>query len=205
MSAFCIKNVLSAFCIKNGAVTKTGDFGKTFSWMENSAVLQGLGTKNHKLIGCNKLMFLTTSTGTWTSLVSRCELLPPVAQEDVVVGALADEGLVVAEAPAGRPQAQVRVVVLARPVSCPSARESSAYPGPRRKFSTTAPSAPVQARAPPSAASMICCRCLAQLAILFLRAQFFCGRAGVCADWSLFRTVFVAQFLFSPTICAQME
>ena len=31
------------------------------------------------------------------------ELLPPVAQQDVVVGALADEGLVVVEVPAGRP------------------------------------------------------------------------------------------------------
>ena len=31
----------------------------------------------------------------------------------------------------------------------------------------------MRARAPPSAASVICCRCLAQLAILFLRAQFF--------------------------------
>ena len=40
--------VLSAFCTKNGAVTKTGDIGKTFSWMENLAVLQGLWTKNPK-------------------------------------------------------------------------------------------------------------------------------------------------------------
>ena len=50
---------------------------------------------------------------------------------------------------------------------------------PRRRFSTTAPPAPVRARAPPSAASVICCRCLAQLAILFLRGQFFLvGRAS---------------------------
>ena len=36
----------------------------------------------------------------------------------------------------------------------------------------------VRARAPLSAASVICCRCLAQLAILFLRGQFFLpGRA----------------------------
>ena len=64
--------------------------------------------------------------------------------------------------------------MLARPVSCPSVREQRAGP----KFSATAPSAPVRARAPPSAASVICCRCLAQLAILFLRGQFFLlGRA----------------------------
>ena len=51
------------------------------------------------------------------------KLLPPVAQQDVVVGPLADEGLVVVEVLAGRPQAQVRVVVLARPGQL---RESSA-------------------------------------------------------------------------------
>ena len=88
------------------------------------------------------------------------ELLLPVAQQDVVVGPLADEGLVVVEVLAGRPQAQVGVVVLARPGQLPvRAREQ-------------------RARAPPSAASVICCRCLAQLAILFLRGQFFLlGRA----------------------------
>ena len=32
---------------------------------------------------------------------------------------------------------------------------------------------PVRARAPPSAASVICCRCLAQLAILFFQTHFF--------------------------------
>ena len=32
--------VFSAFCTKNGAVTKTGDIGKTFSWLKNLAVLQ---------------------------------------------------------------------------------------------------------------------------------------------------------------------
>ena len=60
-----------------------------------------------------------------------------------------------------------------------SARESSVWAaGPRRRFSTTAPSAPVRARAPPSATSVICCRCLAQLAILLRRGQFFLvGRA----------------------------
>ena len=42
------------------------------------------------------------------------ELLLPVAQQDVVVGPLADEGLVVVEVLAGRPQAQVGVVVLPR-------------------------------------------------------------------------------------------
>ena len=54
------------------------------------------------------------------------ELLLPVAQQDVVVGPLADEGLVVVEVLAGRPQAQVGVVVLARTGQLPSARESSA-------------------------------------------------------------------------------
>ena len=79
---------------------------------------------------------------------------------------LADEGLVVVEVLAGRPQAQVGVVVLPRPGQLPvRAREQRV--GPR--------SAPVRARAPPSAASVICCRCLAQLAILFLRGQFFFG------------------------------
>ena len=53
--------VLSAFCTKNGAVTKTGDIGKTFSWMENLAVLQGFGTQKPKLIGRYKVMFLTTA------------------------------------------------------------------------------------------------------------------------------------------------
>ena len=38
------------------------------------------------------------------------KLLLPVAQQDVVVGPLADEGLVVIEVPAGRPQARVGVV-----------------------------------------------------------------------------------------------
>ena len=33
---------------ENGAVTKTGDIGKTFSWMENSVVLQGFSTKKQK-------------------------------------------------------------------------------------------------------------------------------------------------------------
>ena len=47
------------------------------------------------------------------------KLLPPVAQQDVVVGPLTDEGLVVVEVLAGRPQAQVRVVVLARPGQLP--------------------------------------------------------------------------------------
>ena len=86
------------------------------------------------------------------------ELLLPVAQQDVVVGPLADEGLVVIEVLAGRPQAQVGVVVLARPGQLPvRAREQRVGPRPRRRFSATAPSAPVRARAPPSAASVICC------------------------------------------------
>ena len=45
----------------------------------------------------------------------------------------------------------------------------------------------MRARAPPSAASVICYRCLAQLAILFLRGHFF-----------------VRPRAFSRTICAQM-
>ena len=60
------------------------------------------------------------------------ELLPPIAQQDV----LADEGLVVVEVLAGRPQAQVRVVVLARPGQLPVRAASSARrlhpPGRRR-------------------------------------------------------------------------
>ena len=43
-------------------MTKTGDIGKTFSWLENLPVLQGLGTQIRKLIGQYKLMFLTTAT-----------------------------------------------------------------------------------------------------------------------------------------------
>ena len=49
------------FAPKNGAVTKTGDIGKTFSRLENLAVLQGLGTKKPNELGCYKLSFLTTS------------------------------------------------------------------------------------------------------------------------------------------------
>ena len=47
------------------------------------------------------------------------KLLPPVAEEDVVVGPLTDEGLVVVEVLAGGPQAQVGVVALARPGQLP--------------------------------------------------------------------------------------
>ena len=57
------------------------------------------------------------------------ELLLPVAQQDVVVGPLSDEGLVVVEVLAGRPQAQVGVVVLARPGQLPvRAREQRVGP-----------------------------------------------------------------------------
>ena len=57
------------------------------------------------------------------------KLLLPVAQQDVVVGPLADEGLVVVEVLAGRPQAQVGVVVLARPGQLPvRAREQRVGP-----------------------------------------------------------------------------
>ena len=48
------------FCTKNGAVTKTGDIGKTFSWLKNLAVVQGFWTRKPKLIGDYKLSFLTT-------------------------------------------------------------------------------------------------------------------------------------------------
>ena len=52
--------VFSAFCTKNGVVTKTGDIGKTFSWLENFAVLQCLGTKIQNLNGWYRPSFLTT-------------------------------------------------------------------------------------------------------------------------------------------------
>ena len=59
------------------------------------------------------------------------ELLLPVAEEDVVVGPLSDEGLVVVEVLAGRPQAQVGVVVLARAGQLPvRAREQRVGPRP---------------------------------------------------------------------------
>ena len=59
----------------------------------------------------------------------------PVAQQDAVVGPL-DKGLFVVKVLAGEPQAQVEVVVLARPGQLPvRARE---HPGPCRRFSTTA-------------------------------------------------------------------
>ena len=41
-----------------------------------------------------------------SALQGAYELLLPVAQQDVVVGPLSDEGLVVVEVLAGRPQAQ---------------------------------------------------------------------------------------------------
>ena len=44
-------SVFSAFCTKNGAVTKTGDIGKTFSGLKNLAVLQGFATKNPNELG----------------------------------------------------------------------------------------------------------------------------------------------------------
>ena len=57
------------------------------------------------------------------------KLLLPVAQQDVVVGPLADEGLVAVEVLAGRPQAQVGVVALARPGQLPvRAREQRVGP-----------------------------------------------------------------------------
>ena len=60
--------VLRIFSTKNGAVTKTGDIGKTFSRMENVAVLQGFSTQKRKLIGYYRPMFLATicTTSVWT-------------------------------------------------------------------------------------------------------------------------------------------
>ena len=37
--------VFSAFCTKNGVVTKTGDIGKTFSWLKNLLFWSVLGPK----------------------------------------------------------------------------------------------------------------------------------------------------------------
>ena len=74
----------------------------------------------------------------------------------------------------GRPQAQVGVVVLARPGQLPvRVREQCVGPRAALQVQHDGTIRPRRARAPPSAASVICCRCLAQLAILFLRAQFF--------------------------------
>ena len=77
--------------------------------------------------------------------------------------------------PCWGPQAQVGVVVL-RPGQLPvRAREQRVG---SRRFSTTAPSAPVRARAPPSAASVICVVVSPNLPFFFLRGQFFLvGRA----------------------------
>ena len=55
--------VFSAFCTKNGAVTLTGDIGKTFSGLKNLAVLQGFGTKNQNELGWYRQTFLTTLSG----------------------------------------------------------------------------------------------------------------------------------------------
>ena len=71
------------------------------------------------------------------------ELLLPVAQQDVVVGPLADEGLVVVKVLAGRPQAQVGVVALARPGQLPvRAREQRV--GPRAAPPRASPGAAVR-------------------------------------------------------------
>ena len=52
--------VFSAFCTKNGVVTKTGDIGKTFSGLENYAVLSRFGTKKPNELGYYRQTFLTT-------------------------------------------------------------------------------------------------------------------------------------------------
>ena len=57
-------SVFSAFCTKNGAVTLTGDIGKTFSGLKNLAVLQGFATKNPTELGYYRLTFLTTKACT---------------------------------------------------------------------------------------------------------------------------------------------
>ena len=78
------------------------------------------------------------------------ELLLPVAQQDVVVGPLSDEGLVVVEVLAGRPQAQVGVVALARPGQLPvRAREQRVGP---RAASQVQHDGTIRPRASPGAA-----------------------------------------------------
>ena len=52
--------VFSAFCTKNGVVTKTGDIGKTFSWLKNLLFWSVLGPKITLELGYYKQSFLTT-------------------------------------------------------------------------------------------------------------------------------------------------
>ena len=130
------------------------------------------------------------TTGTWIVLVSEEGLpqlgepvlavaLQRLAQENVVVGPLADEGLIVVKVLGGGAQPQVRVVVLPRSGQLPvRAREQRVGAAPLCRFNTTEPSAVVRPLAPISAASLMCCRCLIQLAILFYGARFFCRSAG---------------------------
>ena len=75
--------------------------------------------------------------------------------------------------------------MLARPGQLPvRAREQRVGPRAAPQVQHDGTIRPRASPAPPSAASVICCRCLAQLAILFLRGQFLLvGRA------------------FSPTTC----
>ena len=86
------------------------------------------------------------------------ELLLPVAQENVVVGPLADEGLVVVKVLGGGAQPQVRVVVLPRSGQLPVRVREQRVGAPLCRFNTTEPSAVVRPLAPISAASLMCCR-----------------------------------------------
>ena len=52
--------VLGTFSAQKGAVTSNGDIGKTFSWMENLAVLAAFSGQKRKLIGWYRPMFLST-------------------------------------------------------------------------------------------------------------------------------------------------
>ena len=115
------------------------------------------------------------------------KLLPPVAQQDVVVGPLADEGLVVVEVLAGRPQAQVRVVALARPGQLPvRAREQRVGP---RSAPQVQHDGSIRPRASPGAAvrglrdllSLSCPTCHS----FFYGAIFLSvGRAAVLGSWA---------------------
>ena len=109
------------------------------------------------------------------------------AQQDVVVGPLADEGLVVVEVLAGRPQAQVRVVVLARPGQLPfRAREQRVGP---RSAPQVQHDGSIRPRASPGAAvrglrdllSLSCPTCHS----FFYGAIFLSvGRAAVLGSWA---------------------
>ena len=52
--------VFSAFCTKNGVVTKTGDIGKTFSWLKNLLFWSVLGPTIPLELGYYRQSVLTT-------------------------------------------------------------------------------------------------------------------------------------------------